>query len=444
MRKKLAILILSFFMAACMSGQKQEPTASPVASKNESAQEKKENESSYAGFLASIVKIETFDNGRVLESGQGFFVAEDIVVTRLSLMGDATEAKCTTLNDSEKFNIAGYLAIDRINDLVLLKTEGIKRPAIPLYSGVVPNGAKTIYLTNASGSTVPLHRGKILSYTKVNGNYRYTLNNQFRSSSYGTPVFVSNQQAIGLAFSETVDYEVRYYAIPSGYITELLKTKSERVSPLKQISLTDPALSEANSRIKGLRIETDYGNILIRLHNQTPAYRDNFIKLVREHYFDSLLIHRVIKGFCIQSGAADTRYASSDDVVGWKGPGYTLPAHIVPGLFHRRGVIGSPRKPDTKNSKRRSDGSQFYIVTGRVYNDAELNDIEKENGIKFTVDQRRVYKTEGGAPHIDGTYTIFGEVTQGMEIADQIVKKEVGSEFRPKEDIRVKRIVIIE
>ena len=128
MRNKLAFLILSFLMAACMSEQKKEPTANPVALKSESAQGKKENESSYAGFLASIVKIETFDNGRVLESGQGFFVAEDIVVTRLSLMGDATEAKCTTLDNAEKFNIAGYLAIDRINDLVLLKAEGIKRP----------------------------------------------------------------------------------------------------------------------------------------------------------------------------------------------------------------------------------------------------------------------------------------------------------------------------
>lgn len=443
MNNKLAIFILLTVLSSCMSGSKKETTTVNSPSQNDSMQEKKESETSYAGLLSSIVKIETFDNGRPLENGQGFFVAEDIIATRLSILADASQAKCTPLDGSENFNIAGYLAIDRINDLVLLKTEGAKRSPIALYSGIAPTGAKTIYLTKPTSSTIPLHRGKIISHAKVNGNFRYTLTNQFRSSSYGTPLFVSNQQAIGLAFSEIVDYEARYYAIPSGYVSALLKTISDKVFPLKQISLTDPALSEANSRIKGLRIETDHGDIVIRLYNETPAYRDNFIKLVREHYFDSLLIHRVIKGFCIQSGAADTRYAEPDDVVGWKGPGYTIPAHIVSGLFHRRGVIGSPRKPDTKNAKRRSDGSQFYIVTGRVYSDSELNDIEKQNNIKFTEAQRRIYKTEGGAPHIDGSYTIFGEVTQGMNIADQIVKKEVGSEFRPKDDIRIKRIVIL-
>jgi cyclophilin family peptidyl-prolyl cis-trans isomerase len=185
------------------------------------------------------------------------------------------------------------------------------------------------------------------------------------------------------------------------------------------------------------------GNIKIRLYNETPEYRDNFIALVKENYYDSLLIHRVIKGFCIQSGAADTRYAGKNDVVGWKGPGYTLPAHIVPGLFHKRGVIGSPRKPDRGNSKRRSDGSQFYIVTGRTYSDSELDDITRETGHQFTPEQRRVYKTIGGAPHIDGTYTIFGEVTAGMDIADKINAVPVDSEYRPLQDIRIRRITII-
>ncbi|NQU84261.1 MAG: peptidylprolyl isomerase [Mariniphaga sp.] len=186
------------------------------------------------------------------------------------------------------------------------------------------------------------------------------------------------------------------------------------------------------------------GNISIRLFNETPAYRDNFIKLAREGYFDSLLVHRVIRGFGIQSGAADTRYATKDDIVGWKGPGYTIPAHIVLKYFHKRGMIGSPRKPDTKNSKRRSDGSQFYIVSGRLYNDAELDDLEEDNDYKFSEEQRRIYKTIGGAPHIDGTYTVFGEVTSGMAIVDHISNVDVVREFRPVEDIRVKRITIIE
>ncbi|OFX31000.1 MAG: hypothetical protein A2W90_07560 [Bacteroidetes bacterium GWF2_42_66] len=223
-----------------------------------------------------------------------------------------------------------------------------------------------------------------------------------------------------------------------------MKKKEARPLALEKMNQADKAVAEVNKKIKALLIETDFGNIKIRLFNETPTYRDNFIKLVREQYFDGLLIHRVINGFCIQSGAADTRYAVKDDVVGWKGPGYTLPAHIVSGLYHRRGMIGSPRKPDTENSKRRSDGSQFYIVTGRIYNDTELNEIEKQNQIKFTAEQRQVYKTEGGAPHIDGTYTIFGEVLEGMDVADRISKVAIGSEFRPIDDIRVKRITILQ
>lgn len=444
MRKYLRYLILVLLLSGCGHVKKQEAGKSQNDSQNENVPDNRQTNSSYSGFLSSIVKIQTYDKDRILESGQGFFVEKDVIVTRLSMMSDANRATFSTLSDDSKHNISGFLAIDRINNLVLLKTDGTERTPIKLFPTVAPKSSKTIYLTKPTGSTIPLHTGKIIDYSKVNGSMVYTVTNQFRSPGYGTPLFVSKQQSIGLAFSEVVDYEARYFVIPSIYISELLKKKSASLLPLENINQADKAVSETNSKIKGLLIETDLGNIKIRLLNETPAYRDNFIKLVREQYFDSLLIHRVIKGFCIQSGAADTRYAEKDDVVGWKGPGYTLPAHIVPGLFHKRGMIGSPRKPDTKNSKRRSDGSQFYIVTGRTYNDAELNEIEKQNNIRFTAGQRKTYKTIGGAPHIDGTYTIFGEVISGIEIADQVSKVEIGKDFRPVKDIRIKRISIIE
>jgi cyclophilin family peptidyl-prolyl cis-trans isomerase len=258
-------------------------------------------------------------------------------------------------------------------------------------------------------------------------------------------VFVSNHQCIGLGFAEVVSYENQNMVIPSTYIAALMDKKNNSLKKLENLrTTTSQAVSESNSKIKGLRIETDVGIIQIRLFDETPQYRDNFIRLVRENYYDSLLIHRVIKGFGIQSGAADTRYAGPDDVVGWKGPGYTLPAHVVPKFFHKRGMIGSPRKPDRGNSKRRSDGSQFYIVTGRVYSDRELDEIEQESGHQFTAKQRREYKITGGAPHIDGTYSIFGEVVSGMDVADRIVRVETDSDFRPLKDIRVKKITILE
>jgi cyclophilin family peptidyl-prolyl cis-trans isomerase len=214
-------------------------------------------------------------------------------------------------------------------------------------------------------------------------------------------------------------------------------------SSLTSLNRVDEKTAAENRNIKGLVLETSAGNITIRLFNETPEYRDNFIRLTKEKYFDGLLFHRVIAEFGIQSGAPDSRNARKGDVIGYKGPGYTLPAHFIPSLYHKRGMIGSPRKPDNKNERLRSDGSQFYIVTGRKYNDIELNELEKQNKYKFSAEQREYYKTIGGAPHLDGSYTVFGEVVEGMEIADEIVKAETDREWRPVKDIKLKKVSIL-
>ncbi len=438
----LAILGLTLGLGSCSSNatKEKQPTKQETPKKTPSSEGQ-----SYARFIPALVKIESFDEGRFLESETAFFVDQQMVVCRLSTLENATAARITPFDEEQTYTVSGYQAVDRINNLVLLKVEGIERQPIPLYAGIAPESAKSIYLTKPQNNTLPLHRGKVLEFATLSGAKLYRVDNQFRSKNYGTPVFVSNFQCIGLGFAEVISYENQNLVIPSTYIADLLKKRTEQPQKLENLQTkTSKALSEANSQIKGLLIETDYGTIRIRLFNETPEYRDNFIRLVRENYYDSLLVHRVIKGFGIQSGAADTRYAGPDDVVGWKGPGYSLPAHIVPTLFHKRGVIGSPRKPDRGNSKRRSDGSQYYLVTGRVYSDSELNEIEQENGHTFTAEQRRIYKTEGGAPHLDGTYTIFGEVVSGLDIADRIVQQKTDDDFRPEQDIRVKKISIIQ
>lgn len=435
------LMVVLLLLNGCGPSDKKQP-----AKEVQPSAEKKDGKAagSYTEIASAMFVIDTYDNNRILETGMGFFVAPDIAVTRLSYFLTANKAVIKPFDEKNTYPVSGYVAVDRINDLILLKTEGLTRKPVALSDSIAREKQKTFYISKPAANVVPFHEGTVLSYSSMLGTMLYRVSNQLRSKSAGSPMFDQNNRCIGLAFMQVADYETQTFVTPSLFIADLLK-RAGAVRPLGelQITSTDPN-AQNNSRVKGLVIETDMGPIHMRLYDQTPQYRDNFIRLTREGYFDNLLIHRVISGFGIQSGAADTRYATADDVVGWKGPGYTLPAHIVPGLYHRRGVVGSPRKPETENTRKRSDGSQFYIVTGRTYNDAELDELQKEMGHKFNPDQRNTYKTIGGAPHLDGTYTIFGEVTQGLEIADRISKVEVGNEFRPIKDIRIKKITILE
>ena len=433
------LFVLIFF--SC-SNRKNETEKKQESQKPEA--EFNKEETGWDDIMAAVVTVESFDGTRILESGQGVFVTDDIIVTRHSLVNQADNIVFSPLNTGEKYNCSKYVAVDRINDIILLKSENVKRKPAELFSGTAPNTAKTMYVASSPGKTVQLFTGQLLNLTTVKGSKLYRITNRVRNNFFGTPVFVSNRKTIGIAFADVVNYELQSFVIPSTYILQLLEKQNEPAKSLESLrSFSSEEAAMENRNIKGLVLETDIGNITIRLFNETPEYRDNFIKLVKENYYDSLLIHRVISNFGIQTGAADTRYAEEGDLVGWKGPGYTLPAHNVPGLYHKRGMIGSPRKPDTENQRRRSDGSQFYIVTGRRYFDKEMDEIEEENGYKFTEEQRQVYKTIGGAPHLDGSYTVFGEVISGLDVADKIVKVETDRQWRPLEDIRLKKIRII-
>lgn len=435
------IILLTIFLGSCGTSGKKEKES---LNQENGQQTEKKKPSGFAEQVPSVFRIDTYDGQRILESGMGFFVSDNLAVTRLTFFQSANRAVIHPFDEKKSYEVSGIAAVDRINDLVLLSVEGVNKPAVELAGQIQADGTKSVYFDKPQGNTVPLHEGKVLSFSPLLGSKLYRVSNTLRSKSAGSPIFNAELQCIGLVFMQVADYETQTLVSPSVFIIDLLK-KAKAVQPISSLEnqANDPN-SLQNSKIKGLVIETDKGNITIRLYNQTPQYRDNFIQLVRENYYDSLLIHRVIKGFGIQSGAADTRYATDDDAVGWKGPGYSLPAHFVPGLFHKRGAIGSPRKPDRDNARRRSDGSQFYIVTGRTYSDQELNTLEAEMDYTFSSEQRNYYKTKGGSPHLDGTYTVFGEVVSGIEIADRISEVEVKSDFRPKTNIRIKKIRILE
>lgn len=442
MTKFSFIIAILFLLVAC--GTKNEKQKNREKAEKSAPSEEKKQETGWENVMPAVVTLDSYDDNRILESGQGFFIDENLVVTKYSLVSRANNVKISPFDTDEKFTAEKYVAFDRINDLIILEVEGVTRKPVKLFKGEAPNSAKTSYISVSPGKTIQLFTGKVLNLTTANGTKLYRLTNKIRKSTFGTPIFVSNKKAIGLAFSDVVQYKEQSFAIPSFFISSLLAKKMEEPKTLESLnSFSSEQVAAENRKIKGLVLETDMGDITIRLFNETPQYRDNFIRLVKENFYDSLLIHRVISDFGIQTGAADTRYAEKGDIVGWKGPGYTIPSHIVPGLYHKRGMIGAPRKPDTKNRRRRSDGSQFYIVSGRKYFDKELDEIEEQNDYKFSPEQRKAYKTVGGAPHLDGSYTIFGEVVSGMDVVDKIEQVETDREWRPVKDIRLKNIRIL-
>jgi len=179
-------------------------------------------------------------------------------------------------------------------------------------------------------------------------------------------------------------------------------------------------------------IHTEYGDMKVMLYNSTPKHRDNFIKLVNEGYYDSLLFHRVINGFMIQGGDPDSRKATPGQQLGMGGPEYKIDPEI--GAPHLRGALAAARD---NNPLKQSSGSQFYIVQGQIINDDYLNTIEQQKGIKYSPEQRKFYKEEGGAPFLDNDYTVFGEVVEGFETINKITSQPTDSNDRPKQDVRM-------
>lgn len=194
-----------------------------------------------------------------------------------------------------------------------------------------------------------------------------------------------------------------------------------------------------NSKTHAL-IETEYGNIKVELYNSTPKHKANFIKLAEEGFYDSLMFHRVIPGFMIQGGDPDSRNARPGQPLGQGGPGYTVDAEI--GEVHTRGALAAARLPDQANPERKSSGSQFYIVVGQKFDEAMLNQVEQQNNIQYTPEQRKEYLENGGYPPLDGAYTVFGHVVEGMEVIDKIAGAPRDQMDRPVQDIRMKVSII--
>lgn len=258
-------------------------------------------------------------------------------------------------------------------------------------------------------------------------------------------------------------------------------------------------LSIAQEKEKLVLISTNKGDIKIKLYNETPKHRDNFLKLVDDKFYEGVTFHRVINQFMIQGGDPLSKKTDSTGRIGNGGPGYTLDAEIVPGLYHKKGALAAARLGDDVNPTKKSSGSQFYIVHGKTFSTTDLDKLteQKNNQIKqkgftdflqnpenkeysdrfnkiqserdqaafkvfieevtplidvifesllkyeYTATQKAIYGTQGGAPHLDGDYTVFGEVVEGIEIVDNIAAVPVDGKSKPLEDVIIEKMKVV-
>ena len=196
--------------------------------------------------------------------------------------------------------------------------------------------------------------------------------------------------------------------------------------------------------------ETTMGNVRVCLYNETPQHRDNFLKNVREGYYDGVLFHRVIENFMVQTGDSASRHAVPGQFLGAPSETYTVPAEIrFPQLFHKRGTLAAAREADAVNPERNSSMGQFYIVWGSRYSDASLDKVQQQldertsGKVKLTEQVREAYKEVGGTPHLDGQYTVFGEVTEGLDVIERMQEVETDGNARPVTDIRIVKATVV-
>jgi len=185
-------------------------------------------------------------------------------------------------------------------------------------------------------------------------------------------------------------------------------------------------------------IKTSLGDITVMLYDDTPMHRDNFLELMNKHFYDNLLFHRVIPGFMIQTGDPDSKNAKPGRQLGSGNPGYTIPPEFRPNRIHKKGALAAARLGDQVNPKKESSGSQFYIVVGKTWSLKELEHME-QGGYhpKFTTEQKKIYMEQGGYPSLDYQYTVFGEVTKGMDVVEAISKVKRDHYDRPVKDVKI-------
>ena len=222
-----------------------------------------------------------------------------------------------------------------------------------------------------------------------------------------------------------------------------------KIFALLMIIMTSTMIYAQDKR-RVVMMQTTAGNIRIELYNETPLHRDNFVRLVNEHFYDSLLFHRVIKSFMIQAGDPVSRHAQPGVFLGDSSLNYTIPAEIrTPQIYHKRGAVAMAREPDEVNPEQKSSSCQFYIVWGKRFSSQAIERVQErfdtiKGGIKLTDEMISTYRKTGGTPHLDGTYTVFGEVTEGLDVIERIQAVMTDDDDRPVDDQRILKAIVVE
>lgn len=221
------------------------------------------------------------------------------------------------------------------------------------------------------------------------------------------------------------EYEVTLEAI----------TENKSNKRTKKVVVTSP-------KITMIEIQTDYGNMIVELFDDTPKHKENFLELIRKNFFDDLLFHRVIDGFMIQGGDPQSRDAAPNARLGAGGPGYQIDAEMDAGHKHVKGALAAARQGDAVNPEKKSSGSQFYIVHGGPVKENDLKVFGQRNQLTYAENEIASYEENGGTPFLDGQYTVFGRVLKGLDVIDKIAAARTGQGDRPEENITMKIIEI--
>ena len=224
-----------------------------------------------------------------------------------------------------------------------------------------------------------------------------------------------------------------FLSLPLLIATTCKETKKKKpvVQQPKQ-ETTPPSITQDTAKEMLVLIKTKFGNMKVKLYNETPKHRDNFVKLAKEGYYKDLLFHRVMNTFMIQGGDPNSRGAAPGVQLGMGGPGYTVPAEFNQNLIHKKGALAAARMGDQANPRKESSGSQFYIVQGTVQREQDL----QRSGIRYTPEQIKTYTSIGGTPFLDMQYTVFGEVIEGLDVIDKIAAVKTQND-RPLEDVKM-------